>query len=153
MAEDAAADSTFEIGKDGLGCIVVGIDGSSPSVHAGAWAAGLARRENASLVLVYVEPIASVAYWTPIGMAQASASAQELVDELRGEAARALDPAGIRWELVHTRGDPATRIEEVAAECRADCIVVGRSRHHGGLLGSVSKALLSAAGRPITVVP
>lgn len=36
----------FEIGKDGLGGIVVGMDGSPASFHAAAWAGGLARSES-----------------------------------------------------------------------------------------------------------
>ena len=143
----------FEIGKDGVGSIVVGVDGTPASIHAAAWAAGLARRERAHLVLAYVEPLASPAYWTPVGAATAIEAADDYLAELLGEADSYLTPQGISWELVHHRGDPATGLEQVAAEYRADCIVVGRSRRSGGLLGSVPKALVSRAERPVVVVP
>lgn len=143
----------FEIGKDGLAVIVVGVDGSPPSVHAAAWAGGLARRERARLVLVYVEPIAGPAYWTAMGMAGATEAAAAFIEEIRQEAAAYLDHTDIAWELVHHRGDPAHGLERIAEERRADCIVVGRSRHGGGLVGSVPKMLLKGAKRPVVVVP
>ena len=152
MPEDAAVPG-FEIGKDGVGSIVVGVDGSPPAVHAAAWAAGLARRERARLVLVYVEPLASAAYWTSIGMINAAEAANDYVAELRAEAGAYLTQFGIEWDLLHHRGDPATALEQIAEELRADCIVVGRSRHGGHLLGSVPKTLVTRAQRPVVVVP
>jgi nucleotide-binding universal stress UspA family protein len=44
----------FELGTDGPSAIVVGIDGSATSLRASAYAAGLARRQRARLVAVYV---------------------------------------------------------------------------------------------------
>lgn len=143
----------FEIGKDGVGTVVVGIDGTPPSMHAAAWAAGLARRERARLVLVYVESLASPAYWSAVGGAAAADAANEVVTELRDEAAAKLDEMGIDWEMLHGKGDPAGVLEEIAKERRADCIIVGRARHRGGLLGSVPKALVTKSDRPVVVVP
>ncbi len=62
----------YGAGKDGLAVIVVGVDGTSCALHAAAWASGLALRERARLVFVYVEPLTSPAYWSPIGMATAA---------------------------------------------------------------------------------
>jgi nucleotide-binding universal stress UspA family protein len=104
-------------------------------------------------VLVYVEPLASAAYWTSIGMINAAEAANDYVAEVRREAAKFLDQFGIEWDLLHHRGDPATALEQIAEELRADCIVVGRSRHGGGLLGSVPKTLVTRAARPVVVVP
>lgn len=143
----------FEIGKDGSTVIVVGVDGSPPAMHAAAWAGGLARRERAKLVLVYVEPITTPGYWTAMGMAGSTEAATAFLDELRQEAATYLDHAGIGWEFVHYRGDPAHGLETIAEERRADCIVVGRSRYNGGLVGSVPKMLIKDAKRPVVVVP
>ena len=133
--------------------VVAGVDGSPSSLHAAAWAGGLARREKALLVLVYVEPLGSPAYWSPLSMAGASQAAVDYVEELRGEADKYLSPTGVRWKLVHHRGDPASGLESVAEQFRADCIVVGRSRHGGGLVGSVPKMLVKDAKRPVVVVP
>src|SRR6478736_9971556 len=46
----------FERGTDGPKVIVAGVDGSDSSWRAAAYAAGLARRQNALLALVYVQP-------------------------------------------------------------------------------------------------
>lgn len=146
------ADPTgFELGKDGLSSIVVGVDGSPPSLHAAAWAGGLARRERALLVLVYAEALTGPAYWSPLSMAGASEAAVRYVEELRADAGRFLGAMGVRWELGHHRGDPAQGLESVAETYRADCIVVGRSRRGGG--GSVPKRLITDAARPVVVVP
>ena len=136
----------FETGKDGLAVIVVGVDGGDRALHAAAWASGLARRERAHLILVYVEAVAGPAYWSPFGMATAAEAASALVQELRRSAATYLDPAGVRWELVHYRGDPAHGLEAVAEDRRADCIVVGRG-------GGVARSLVNEARRPVVVVP
>ncbi|TCP49383.1 nucleotide-binding universal stress UspA family protein [Tamaricihabitans halophyticus] len=143
----------YEIGKDGLSSIVVAMDGSTAAEHACAWAAGLARRERAKLILVYIEPLANPAYWTPMGMITATEAATSFVDELRETAAELLADCTVPWEFVHHRGDPASGLESVAAQQWADCIVVGRSRHIGGSLGTVPKALAGQARRPVVVVP
>jgi nucleotide-binding universal stress UspA family protein len=142
-----------ETGKDGLGAIVVGLDGSPSSFHAAAWAAGLARRERALLVLVYVEAVGGVAYWSPMGVAVASEAAESLVEELKREIVAHLRYIDINWQFVHHRGDPATSLEQVAERYRADLIVVGRARRRGGLLGTVPATLVVEAVRPVVVVP
>jgi nucleotide-binding universal stress UspA family protein len=143
----------FEIGKDGVGAVVLGYDGSPPSMHAAAWAAGLARRERATLIVVYVEVLSSPAYWTALGTAAAAEASNELVQELATQAGPLLEEHGVRWEMLHGRGEPAIVLESIAEQRRADCIVVGRSRHRGGLLGTVPKSLLARAIRPVVVVP
>ncbi len=152
VAEGDKSEPIFEIGKDGLTGIVVGMDGSPASFHAAAWAAGLARRERARLVLVYVEAVGGVAYWSPMGVAVASEAAESLVEELKKEVASHLN-WDIDWDFVHHRGDPAVGLEQVAEKYRADLIVVGRSRRRGGLLGTVPATLVVEAVRPVVVVP
>ncbi|HEX7662577.1 MAG TPA: universal stress protein [Pseudonocardiaceae bacterium] len=153
MLEGARGRSRFEIGKDGLSTIVVGVDDSPSSIHAAVWAAGLARREQATLVMVFVETMGSPAYWSPTGAAAVAESVAEHVDDLRTRAESYLSEYHINWDLVHGRGEPAAVLEAVAKEHRADCIVVGRSRRNGGLLGSVPKTLLSKSARPVIVIP
>jgi nucleotide-binding universal stress UspA family protein len=139
------------VGKDGLAVIVVGVDGSTPAQNAAAWAVGLARRERARLVLVYVESLTAAAYWSPMGLACAVEASSTFVKELHQAAADILDEAGVRWELVHYRGDPAQGLELVAEQRRADCIVIGRARHRAS--GSVPRRLLNDAKRPVVVIP
>ena len=50
-----AEGGAFELGTDGPKVILVGVDDSVTSLRAGAYAAGLARRQGARLVIVYVE--------------------------------------------------------------------------------------------------
>ncbi|WP_228717405.1 universal stress protein [Allosaccharopolyspora coralli] len=153
MAGDDYTRHSFELGKDGLGGIVVGMDGSPASFHAAAWAAGLARRDHARLVLVFVETVGGVAYWSPMGVAVASEAAESLVEELRHEVVDYLRGIDVDWDFVHHRGDPAVGLEQVAEQYRADLIVVGRSRRRGGLLGTVPATLVVEAVRPVVVVP
>ncbi len=47
----------FERGTDGPRVIVVAVDGSTTSMRAAAYAAGLARRQSAELVVVFVAGI------------------------------------------------------------------------------------------------
>lgn len=143
----------FEIGKDGVGVIVVGYDGSPPSVHAAAWAGGLARRERGHLVVVYVEALSSPAHWTALSSAAATEAGVAFVQELRDQAGPLLDERGVSWDMLHGQGEPALVLEAIAEQRRADCIVVGRSRRRGGLLGTVPKSLLTHATRPVVVVP
>jgi nucleotide-binding universal stress UspA family protein len=137
----------YEVGKDGLAVIVVGVDGTPRALQAAAWASGLARRERARLVFVYVEQMTSPAYWSPFGMATAAEAASDMVAELRRTVADYLGATGVRWELVHHRGDPGHGLEKVAEELHADCIVVGRGS------GGVAKYLVNDARRPVVVVP
>ena len=81
---------SFELGTDGPSAIVVGIDGSATSMRAGAYAAGLARRQRARLVAVYVGSVAPMCVTEPsaaavLRMAHSEAFEQTAAD-LRHEA-------------------------------------------------------------------
>ena len=74
----------FERGTDGPKVIVAGIDGSESSMRAAAYAAGLARRQNAMLALVYVQPVmpAGAALGAPVADVTGEV-AEGLVSEIR----------------------------------------------------------------------
>ena len=151
----------FEPGTDGPSAIMVGIDGSTASLRAGAYAAGLARRQGARLIAVYVGsrsamPVIPV---TDLGAAAALAVAhaqdfEQLAAGLRREAEKAAQEHGISMTFVATRGDRFAELGRIAAESCADAIVVGASAKAGHrLVGSLAVRLVRASRWPVTVVP
>jgi nucleotide-binding universal stress UspA family protein len=142
----------FEFGNDGPSVIMVGVDGSATSLRAGAFAAGLARRERARLVCAFVET--TPAYITVPGGLTAAVPAGEEAAELRRLVAEGASYHGLAVELVVTRGDPFTELTRLARELFADLVVVGASTHAGHrLVGSLAVRLVRAGRWPVTVVP
>lgn len=155
MTPDEAG--SFEMGTDGPSVILVGVDDSTTSIRAGWYAAGLARRQGARIVAVFVSPIASFGASGPAGAALAvardeafrssAADMQRRADEIGAE-------LGISITFVAARGDPFTEIGRIADEVRADAIVVGASAHAGHrFVGSLAVRLVRAGKWPVTVVP
>ena len=66
-------DGGFELGTDGPSVILVGVDDSTTSIRAGWYAAGLARRQRARIVAVFVSPMASLGTAGPAGASLAVA--------------------------------------------------------------------------------
>ena len=80
MTEEKAG--AFELGTDGPKVILVGVDDSVTSMRAGAYAAGLARRQGARLVCVYVErPSAMYGAAAGAGAAGAIAAQKQALEE------------------------------------------------------------------------
>jgi nucleotide-binding universal stress UspA family protein len=137
----------FEIGKDGAGLLVVGFDGSGPSRNALAYAAGLARRDDAALLVAFVESLNSATLWFFAGSPVIPDSAADLRDDLREE----LRGAAVPWAFVSMRGDAARELETLASTYMADAIVVGRSRTPWWR--SVAAKLAKRARRTVLIVP
>ena len=70
---DSGDEALFELGTDGPSVILVGADDSTTSIRAGWYAMGLARRQRARLVVVFVAPVASLGTAGPGGAALAVA--------------------------------------------------------------------------------
>jgi nucleotide-binding universal stress UspA family protein len=146
----------FEIGTDGIGGLVVGFDGSDPSLDALAFSLGIARRNGATLTIVYVveRGLNAMATLAPGGGGVAALTGQDAVERIGIEVERAVGDLGVTWDFVTVWGDPALALEAVAVERRLDVIVVGRSRSRlHRRLGSIPARLLRTAQRPVTVVP
>jgi len=146
----------FELGTDGPTVIVAGIDGSDSSLRAGAYAAGLARRQGSKLVLVYIQPMGAVA--GPAAGAAMMSLGQEIAADLdrqiRDAVERIPNDERVRWEFVSEPGDPYNGLVAVADRLKADAVVIGASKKAGHrIVGSVAVRLVKAGRWPVTVVP
>ena len=149
--------SSFELGTDGPSVILVGVDDSTTASRAGWYAAGLARRQRARLVAVFVEPFASFGSAGPGGAALAVAKDEAFrttAQDMEQRASVIGAELGIKVTFVAARGDPFIEIRRIADEVRADAIVVGASAHAGHrFVGSLAVRLVRAGKWPVTVVP
>jgi nucleotide-binding universal stress UspA family protein len=148
----------FELGTDGPSTLVVGVDGSPTSLHAAAYAVGLARRQKTRLIIVYArkQPAAFVSIADHSGLVASEAMAAQ--DEVEAELREALRTQGRVWnidaQLVVRYGDPLNVLCEVAKEVRADAVIVGSSASLGHrIAGSLAVRLVRAGRWPVTVVP
>ena len=140
--------------RDGPDVLLVGVDGSDTSLRAGAYAAGMARRQQARLVILYVRPFSAV---SGIG-AGAVTSMQEAYDavaaDLRQNAEEQGPRLGIDVVFVERDGNPFTEIVRMADEIQADAVIVGASTKAGHrFVGSLAVHLVRASRWPVTVVP
>ncbi|MEU8892773.1 universal stress protein [Streptomyces sp. NPDC048442] len=145
----------FERGTDGPKVIVAGLDGSPSSLRAAAYASGLARRQNALLALVYVQPLmpTGAALGAPVA-GTTEEIAEDLIAEIRQAAERVKGIFEVRWEFHTFRGDPYNGLVTAADELTADAVVVGASESAGHrFVGSVAVRLVKAGRWPVTVVP
>jgi nucleotide-binding universal stress UspA family protein len=140
--------------RDGPDVLLVGVDGSDTSLRAAAYAAGMARRQQARLVILYVRPFSVV----PGIEAGAVTSMQEAHDavtaELRKNAKEQAPRLGIDVVVVERDGNPYTEIVRLAGEIQADAVIVGASTKAGHrFVGSLAVHLVRASRWPVTVVP
>jgi nucleotide-binding universal stress UspA family protein len=148
----------FELGTDGPMVILVGIDDSVTSLRAGAYAVGLARRQGARLVCVYVEQ-PSAMYGAVAGAGAAAVAEQEraftqTAADLKRRIEEGAADRGVPITFVVAAGDPYHELRRVADEVRADAVVVGASTKAGHrLVGSLAVRLVKAGRWPVTVVP
>ncbi|MDG4863782.1 universal stress protein [Streptomyces sp. T-3] len=153
MTEDQS--QQFERGTDGPKVIVVGVDGSDSSLRAAAYAGGLARRQNALLAVVYVQPLlaAGAAMGAPVADTT-DEIAESLIQEIRESAERVKGIFDVRWEFHTFRGDPYNGLVGTADDLKADAVVVGVSEQAGHrIIGSIAVRLVKAGRWPVTVVP
>ena len=140
--------------RDGPDVLLVGVDGSDTSLRAGAYAAGMARRQRARLVCLYVRPLSAVA-----GMsAGATLGVQESYDQVAAELRQTAEEQGARLGIdivfVERDGNPYAEIVRLADEIKADAVIVGASTKAGHrFVGSLAVHLVRASRWPVTVVP
>ncbi len=157
MSHGAPEPGQFELGTDGPSAILVGTDDSVTATRAAWYAAGLARRQRARLITVYVLPMAGAMAAGPAGASIIVAEAQahdEIAESLRARADQIAEELGLSVTFIKAYGDPYTEIGRVADETRADAIVVGASTKAGHrFVGSLAVRLVRAGKWPVTVVP
>jgi nucleotide-binding universal stress UspA family protein len=148
-----------ELGTDGPGGIVVGVDGTQTSLRALAYAAGLARRQCVPLMVVHVRqplrtPVA-MSGWVDAGIVAAEAEAQnDMEDEVRAQVCADVSAWGCGARVSIRNGSPVAELRRVAGQTGAEMIVVGASeglRHR--LFGSLGRRLLRGKPCPVTIVP
>jgi nucleotide-binding universal stress UspA family protein len=153
MTDESSA-PVFELGRDGPSVLLVGVDGSPTSLHAAAYAAGMARRERCRLVVVH-----AASPPTMVGLAAYAApyiddSMQQVDDDIRRQVEEGAAYLDVPIEFVSRRGDPYGVIASVADEINADAVLVGASASAGHkLIGSLAVRLVRAGKWPVTVVP
>jgi nucleotide-binding universal stress UspA family protein len=139
---------------DGPNLILVGVDGSDTSMRAGAYAAGLARRQGSRLVCLYVR---GTHVLTAAGAEAVSfiTDAQEAVAaEIRQSIVANSARLGIDATLEVREGNPFTEIMRLADERYPDAVVVGASMQAGHrFVGSLATHLVRSARWPVIVVP
>ncbi|MET7878587.1 universal stress protein [Micromonospora profundi] len=145
----------FERGTDGPRVVLVGVDGTRTSERAGAYAAGLARRQGAALVVVFVSSPSGLTALVPgMDAAAVQRTHDELADELRRECRRGAEEWKLPVTFLCRRGDAYAELCAAADECQADMVVVGASEQAGHrLVGSVATRLVRTGRWPVVVVP
>lgn len=144
-----------EVPRDGPGLVVVGVDGSSTSWNAAAYAGGLVRRQGGRLVVVHVVGTSSAASGFLPGLAdtlvESGRQTAEYLEQQMREGARI---SGVRIDFSVRFGDVYAELTKAADELAADHVVVGASESAGHRwVGSLAVRLVRAGRWPITVVP
>ncbi len=138
--------------------ILIAVDGSESSIHAGHVAIQIASTHQIPLVFVYVLNT-SIAE----DIAQSTGKSQELVcQDLSVKAQRYLDylcriarDHGIEADQVIRRGMPHTEISELARDLEVDLIVIGQVTRSGprrAMTGSVAERIIEYAPCSVLVV-
>ena len=136
--------------------ILIATDGSPSAQQAVDFGLELAAEEAATVTFVHVVPAIDVVPSAGFGFTGAVPhELRETDTELLEQARARAEEAGVTAHTRLLRVEPADEIVAYADTVDADVIVVG-SRGHGAvtsvLLGSVSRAILREARRPVLVV-
>lgn len=122
-------------------------------MRAGAYAAGMARRLEARLVVLFVHTVSGLTVTAP-GLAPAAIAAQRDIAEELQQALAEADLGDLELTFIERTGNPYHQLRDVATAVRADAVVVGASMQAGHrLVGSLAGHLVRDAAWPVTVIP
>jgi nucleotide-binding universal stress UspA family protein len=138
-----------------MNTIIVGYDSTESSGSALRWAGRLARSSGASVHVVHV--ISSVGEWEESAFQiDTDAGRHNAEQMMRDRWTAPLRDADVAYRTTVVVGDPRETLMDIARRESADLIVVGsttKGRMQEAVIGSVPKALLHHARRPVVVVP
>lgn len=144
----------FELGTDGPSRILVAIDNSDTSLRAGAYAAGLARRQGSHVICLFVGEINPLVASMPAAAGAAVQMNHAIAEQIRAEIKAQAPRLGLEITFLERSGDPFTEIVRIADELRVDAVIVGASTSGGHRwMGSIASRLVKIARWPVTVVP
>ena len=144
----------FELGNDGPTRILAGVDGSDTSLRAAAYAAGLARRQGAKLIVLYVKTLSMTSAAAPEATAAMNETRDQIAADLLEQIEQNAPRLGLDVELVVREGSPYSELVQLANERKVDAVVIGASTQAGHrLVGSLAAKVVRHAAWPVTVVP
>lgn len=136
--------------------IIVGVDGSTGSGAALAWAIAEAAARTAEIEAVYVWHLPSLAYSAPVYVPPSPENLETQAQAVVDDVLATLPAAAVKVGLRAYDGPPAAILRAVAEEPEVALVVVG-ARGHGGvaglLLGSVSQTLIHECPKPLVIIP
>ncbi|HEX7187712.1 MAG TPA: universal stress protein [Actinomycetes bacterium] len=138
------------------GTVLVGLDGSTASAQALAWAWDFARATGRSVRVVHTWRGDPAQVYEPLAEIRRDEERRARQEAEEWMAAAVIDDSSVRWSLEVADGPPGRRLVAAAAK-EEDCVlVVGTHEHHGlgrVLHGSISHYVLSHADCPVVAVP
>jgi nucleotide-binding universal stress UspA family protein len=136
--------------------VAVGTDGSQTASVAIEFAADMARRYGARLVLLSAfQDTQRAARWGTdafVAAVEWAASTSAEVREILSRTEADLKSRGIDCTTRVDEGDPAAVLVQLATECGADLLVVGSKGMHRRMLGSVPNTVTHKAPCSVLVV-
>jgi nucleotide-binding universal stress UspA family protein len=130
------------------------MDNSETSLRAGAYAAGLARRQGSRIICLFVGEMNPLVAAMPAAAGAAVQMNHAIAEQIRAEINAQAPGLGLQATFLERSGDPFTEIVRVADELRVDAVIVGASTSGGHRwMGSIASRLVKIARWPVTVVP
>lgn len=133
--------------------MLVAVTGSAASARARAYAIGLARRQEARLVAVYVQDSAADVSGAPELAAVTAALRASAATDLLLDVRDASEHFELPLEFTVRDGEPVRQILALARELPADVVVVGWSRRRRRWTRRLATSLIRRGEIPVVVVP